>query len=296
MNPNPLAPSAPAPFAEAPGAGPSFQNQTANYPLTDPPAPDYTTALTNFRNKYEINPRYASMLQKITNYSTIIICDDSGSMNEIADPDTGSTLTRWDELKKAMEIIVEAHAVFGIACDIYFINRGYVRNVQQFSQLQPYLVERPHGGTHLLNILEIISTNHVGVDMGKPLILHLLTDGHPTNAAGQEDIAGFANWLQNRPLPKKFPVSIVMCTDDEEIERAYRALEYNPRSAFSQGIVGVDVSEDYRGESRDVKSTRGKSYRFSFGDYIVKVLVGSIDPTVHVIDLPAGGGCACTIF
>lgn len=102
-----------------------------------------------------------------------------------------------------------------------------------------------------------------------------------------------ANWLRNRPLPAKFPISIVLCTDDEVIERSYRSLEYNPRNLVNTGILGVDVSEDYRGECRDVQRTRGRSYRFSFGDYIVKVLVGSIDPSVHNIDLPDGlcGGC-----
>jgi hypothetical protein len=299
MNPNPLVTSVPmvqtSRGAEAPITDPSFQNHAVNLQPTAPPvATDYTTALINFRNKYEINPRYASMLQKITNYASVIICDDSGSMNEIADPDTGSQLTRWDELKKAVEIIVEAHTVFDIVCDIYFINRGYVRNVHHYSQIQPYLVQQPQGGTNILNILEIIRTNHVGLDMGKPLIVHLLTDGHPTNTAGQEDIAGLANWLRTRPVPTKFPVSIILCTDDEEIEKSYRSLEFNPRALFSQGIPGVDVSEDYRGESRDVKRTRGNTYRFSFGDYIVKVLVGSIDPTVHDIDLPAPC-CACIV-
>jgi len=273
-----------------------MDNKISSAPPSAPMAPvtpDYTTALLNFRNKYEINPKYAAMLQNITTYASVIICDDSGSMNELADPDTGGSVTRWVELKKTIEIIVEAHAVFGLTCDIYFINRGYVRNVTRFSEVQPYLVEDPHGGTNLLNILNIISTNHIGVDMGKPLILHILTDGHPTNSTGQEDIAGLANWLRNRPLPKKFPVSIILCTDDEDIERSYRALEYNPRLAMnsSQAIMGVDVSEDYRGEARDLRQTRGRSYRFSFGDYIVKVLVGSIDPSVHNIDLPDSACC-----
>ena len=67
---------------------------------------------------------------------------------------------------------------------------------------------------------------------------------------------------------------------------------YNP--GFNQGIRGVDFTEDFRGEIRDVKSTRGRNYPFSFGDYVVKILVGSIDPSIHLIDLPQGGGC-CTV-
>jgi len=254
-------------------------------------APDYSAALENFRLKYEINPKYAAMLQKIANYQSVIIADDSGSMNDIAEPDTDSSVTRWQELKQTLQIIVEAHAVFDLSCDIYFINRGFVRNVRQFSEVQPYLVENPHGGTNTLNILNMISANYVGVDMGKPLILHILTDGHPTNVNGQEDMNGVAVWLRNRPMPKKFPVSIILCTDDEGVERAYRALEFNPKSSSSTAIPGVDVSADYRGEAREVRETRGRGYRFSFGDYIVKFLVGSIDPTIHDIDLVDSGCC-----
>ena len=72
------------------------------------------------------------------------------------------------------------------------------------------------------------------------------------------------------------------------------------------GIPGVDVTEDYRGERRDVLALRGPSYSFTFGDYIVKCLVGVIDPQIHIIDMPpgssiygraggragGGGGCA----
>jgi len=303
MKSNPMADPAPAvvevQVVEEPIVQGTYVSYSTNPAPSAPPyattPPDYSAKLLQFRNRYEINPKYAAMLDKIVNYSSVIICDDSGSMNEIADPDTASRLTRWEELIQAVEIIVEAHAVFDIACDIYFINRGYVRNVRTFSQVQPYLIEKPHGGTNLLNVLNIVRQNHVGVDMGKPLILHIFTDGHPTNAYGQEDIQSVANWFRNRPLPAKFPVSIVLCTDDEEIERSYRSMEYNPRTISNQGILGVDVTEDYRGEARDVWRTRGRSYRFSFGDYIVKILVGSIDRRVHDIDLPDGLNSCCVI-
>ena len=60
------------------------------------------------------------------------------------------------------------------------------------------------------------------------------------------------------------------------------------------GVPGVDVTEDYRGEARDVRRYRGSSYRFTFADYIVKTVVGSFDPAVHLVDLPAGNSC-CVI-
>jgi len=54
------------------------------------------------------------------------------------------------------------------------------------------------------------------------------------------------------------------------------------------GIPGVDVTEDYRGEKRDVQALRGTRFAFSFGDYVAKCLVGVIDPAIHVIDMPGG--------
>ena len=70
-------------------------------------------------------------------------------------------------------------------------------------------------------------------------------------------------------------------------------MEFNP--GVNQGIPGVDFTEDYRGERRDVNRTRGRGYPFSFGDYIVKILIGSIDPTIHLIDLPQGGSGCCVV-
>jgi hypothetical protein len=63
---------------------------------------------------------------------------------------------------------------------------------------------------------------------------------------------------------------------------------------MNRGIRGVDFTEDYRGEKRDIWATRGRAYPFSFGDYVVKILAGAIDPSIHLIDLPARS-CCCTV-
>lgn len=115
--------------------------------------------------------------------------------------------------------------------------------------------------------------------MGKSIIIHLLTDGHPTDQNGKEDIRSVTYWIRNRNFKPKTYFSIVLCTDDESIERLYRRLE---RSA------NIDVSEDYRGESRDVRRARGRNFRFSYGDYVVKIMVGSFDRTMHNIDRRRG--------
>jgi hypothetical protein len=123
--------------------------------------------------------------------------------------------------------------------------------------------------------------------------VHLFTDGHPTDDNYNENINGFAQWLRNRPGMRQTFFSILMCTDDEEVCQMYRPLEYRVQGQLgwvgaTTGISGVDVTEDYRGELRDVRAVQGARFPFSMGDYIAKCLVGPIDPTVHAVDLPRG--------
>src|SRR5689334_1690582 len=69
-----------------------------------PPIVDNQRNFLEFMGRYEINQRYFSSLSKLNQYRSIIICDDSGSMSQIADPDTGSMIKRWDELQTDIKI------------------------------------------------------------------------------------------------------------------------------------------------------------------------------------------------
>ena len=175
--------------------------------------------------------------------------------------------------------------IIGLTTDIYFINRGAYHNVISFDQIQQAFATPPRGGTNIVAVLDQIQRDRINVDMGKPLIIHLFTDGHPTNINGAEDINGLTNWIRSRKFPKQTFYSIVLCTDDTEIERSYRSLETRYKQKISDQDR-IDVTEDYRGELRDVQEKRGRRYRFTLGDYVVKILVGSFDPSIHNIDLP----------
>jgi hypothetical protein len=211
-------------------------------------------------------------------------------MRMLADPDVGDNMTRWAELKMIMKIVVEAHAAVGTVCDVYFINRGAYRNVSSFDQLSSAFAYPPSGGTNLLRVLQQVAADHCNPDLiERKVIIHIFTDGHPTNDQGREDFPALAKWLRRRPCIDKTFFSIILCTDDEYIDQLYRQLEYNP--GLNLGIRGVDCTEDYRGELRDVRRTRGWSYPFSFGDYVVKTIAGAIDPSIHLIDLPSQPDC-----
>jgi hypothetical protein len=249
--------------------------------------------LIMFRSKYEINPNYTPFMMKVLNYACIFVCDDSGSMREAADPDIGGSLSRWDELKKSMEVATEFHFAMNIPFHLYFINRGYVLNARSWEEVKHLFEAPPGGGTNLVQTLELVKSQNVGVDF-KPPIIHIFTDGHPTSSYGTEDVQGFMTWLGSEQFNKRCFYSIVLCTDDEEIDRVYRRIERYVTGKKNQNI-GIDITEDYRGETRDVKRRRGNSYRFTYGDYIVKLLCGAIDPAIHDIDLP-DPCCSCVIM
>jgi len=106
-------------------------------------------------------------------------------------------------------------------------------------------------------VLNNIARREFNTDMAQPVLIHLITDGHPTDDFCNENLAQFRTWLVNRrPIERTF-VSIMLCTDDEEVDRAYRPFEYNP--GVNRGIRGVDVTEDFRGEKRDIVRTRGRN-------------------------------------
>ena len=240
-----------------------------------------TPALDNFVANHEINRKYIPALMKLPLYNTIIIVDDSGSMADIADRDTSSMETRWQEAIKSTQIIIEAHQALGLACHVFFLNRGFMLNVVSFDQLAQLFSAPPSGGTNTVGILKLVEQQYVNIDMGKTLMIHLLTDGHPTNAQGYEDTDNLINALMNRQYKNKTLFSIMLCTDDEAVEDVYRRIE---------GVrdINVDVTADYRGELREVLEMRGRSYRFTYGDYIAKTLVGAYDKSVHQMDMPQG--------
>jgi len=247
--------------------------------------------LQEFQLTHEINPKFMDSIRVLGNYNIVYILDDSGSMSSIADTDCPQNGTRWFELQQSVKVILEAHKAVGLDCDVYFLNRGVYRNVIEYSQIEKAFVKKPSGYTNIVKTLHQVFLEKVKIDDTKPVLIHIFTDGHPTNDSGYEDMRGLQNWLtERRNLDNTF-ISFILCTDDEEIEAVYRPMEYRVAGRMgwngaTMGIVGVDVSEDYRGETRDVRRFRGPTYPFSYGDFIVKCLVGCIDPVVHMIDLP----------
>jgi hypothetical protein len=248
---------------------------------------DIEANLRRFQYENEINEKFMPSLRTLALYDVVLVCDDSGSMCGRADPEIAG-VTRWDELKQSVQLILRASLAFNKPVDIYFLNRGRYLNVTAWEQVASAFVKGPSGTTPLRETCEQIwEERRVSDDLTRDLIVHVFTDGFPNNREM------FEYWLGVRRGIRRTYISILLCTDEEEIVNEYRRFEYREQGRFGWsgptcGVLGVDVTEDYRGEVRDIRATRGSRYRFSFGDYIVKCLVGCVDPMVHAVDLPPG--------
>lgn len=94
-----------------------------------------------------------------------------------------------------------------------------------------------------------------------------MTDGEPTDTRGNSDIKGFRKCLKARA--SNVYTNIVACTDqDDSIHYLNRLDRHVPR---------VDVLDDYRNEKVEVRKARGRRFQFTYGDYVCKALIGSID-------------------
>ncbi|CAF1466939.1 unnamed protein product [Adineta steineri] len=81
---------------------------------------------------------------------------------------------------------------------------------------------------------------------------------------------------KERKPPKRVPVSIIACTDDKA------SMLY--LNNWDEEIPNLDVVDDYKSEKKEIRERKGRTYAFSFGDYIVKILLGAIDRSIDLLD------------
>ena len=110
----------------------------------------------------------------------------------------------------------------------------------------------------------------------KRLLVFVATDGAPTDNHGNVDIRSLENLMRNERQSNTTHVSFLACTDDDS-SVAYL-------SEWDRTMINVDVIDDYKSEREEVRQNRGFSYPFSFGDYVVKALLGAVDPQMDALD------------
>ena len=225
--------------------------------------------------KHEINPQMAQKLQQLSAFKIVFIFDDSGSMNSI-NQDSNNMSTRWDEFLQFANTSIEIASLFNQqGSDVHFLNRPPIRNVRDQSQLAHYFRDKPQGVTPLARTIQtVINENQPNVLNGKNLLLVIATDGEPTDMNGYPNIPEFKQCLFNRPA--NVFTTIVACTSDQQSVGYLNGLD--------KELPRLDVVDDYRSEFAEIKRAKGPQFPFSFGDYIAKSFLGSIDPEMDRSD------------
>lgn len=249
-------------------------------PVPIVPFDDYRLArFRELAGRYEIRPDFCSKLRQLEGFEIVIVCDDSGSMAQPLDQTPsdpfGKKYTRWDELKHYVSIVTDIAGVLDQnGLDIYFLNRPGVTGITHSEQVQPLFQNSPAGYTPIPRVLDQIGRDKAQTIGEKKMLILIATDGQPTNDVGNDATREFFECLKRRS-PNIY-VSIIACTDDMS------TMSY--LNEIDKIIPAVDVNDDYLSEKREVQAIQGANYAFSFGDYVVKTLLGSVDPIIDNLD------------
>ncbi|CAF3545209.1 unnamed protein product [Rotaria socialis] len=282
--PNPNGPSYPQQQPSNNPYAPSYPQQSqGGYPQNDPRqafgggynANTNKDRIRNISGKYEISDMLAQRLNILQQFEIVVLCDDSGSMNT---PVSGTNGTRWDELRAIVQIVIDIGTVFDSnGVDVHFLNRPAMLNVTDPAQVVESFSQSPKGLTPLTPALRrIFQSGASKPNSNKRLLVFIATDGAPTDNLGNVDIRSLENLMRNERQANSMYVTFLACTDDDS------SVEY--LSQWDRSMVNVDVVDDYKTEREEVRRTQGPNYPFSFGDYVVKALIGAVDPQMDSID------------
>lgn len=245
--------------------------------------------LEKFKNiitKYDINYDFAFRLRAIEGFEVVMILDDSSSMytpsidrNQANLSPFSQLPTRWDELKHVVSIVVDlASTLDPDGIDIYFLNRPALLHVSDSSQLNETFSRLPNGPTPITRVLhEVLNIKRPQIHDRKLLIL-IATDGLPTDDNGQNDLKRLEKVLRTERYPsmERIYITFIACTND------LQSVGYLNR--FDKAIPNIDVLDDYQSERAEILAVQGKNFPFSYGDYVVKILMGSIDRWFDKLD------------
>ncbi|CAF5108005.1 unnamed protein product, partial [Rotaria sp. Silwood1] len=261
-------------------------SQQGGYPRNEPQQTyqqyggGYNTSFNNDRlrsiaTQHEISDASLQRLNILQQFEIVVLCDDSTSMNT---PVNGTTGTRWDELRAIVQIIIDIGTIFDSnGVDVHFLNRPPMLNVTDPRQVVESFNKRPNGYTPLTSALRGIFQSAASKLRGnKRLLVFVATDGEPTDNHGYVDIQSLENLMQHERQSNTMYVTFLACTDDPASVRYL--------NQWDRTMINVDVVDDYKSEREEVRRTKGFNYPFSFGDYVVKALMGAVDPGMDSLD------------
>ncbi len=232
---------------------------------------------------YEIKGVFADYLRTLVRYKVVIIADDSGSMNS----PTIYGGTRWGELCHFIQTVFSlTEMIENSPLDVYFLNRPSVLNVLQLHQITDAFTLPPQGPTPIVPVLKhVLAEPYDESYMGR--IIVICTDGEPTDEHKRVNTEQLRRVLLSGRRQNDY-VSFLACTDDDA------AIGYLNR--WDVEIPRVDVMDDYLNEKKEVLRAQGRQFSFTFGEYVVKTLLGAVVPALDKLDeLPYGVDVDCAV-
>lgn len=234
------------------------------------------TAINNIAHEFDIRKSTAERLRLLRDFEIVIVCDDSGSMKT---PIDGTQRTRWNELCDIVKIVIRIGAMFDShGVDVYFLNRQSHLNVTDHNTVDEAFRIAPSGFTPLVPVLNTIFTSKLA-DRGrdKRLLVLVATDGVPTDENGNEVIEEFEHAMRQTRRVETTYVSFLLCTDEASCVDYMR--EWDKR------MKNIDVTDDYHTEKKRIRECQNNpNFPFSYGDYVVKALIGAIDPEIDALN------------
>lgn len=244
---------------------------------------------------HELRPPIPEQLRSVlTRCKIVLVCDDSSSMATAisepgANPFAAKKNTRWTELMKLASVIIEfVTAVNDEGLDIHFLNRPSVYKVVDMTGLQQVFSDGPRGKTPLITSLRRIHREYMGKLAERQLLMVVVTDGEPSD--GTLNDLFYA--LRDITSSGNVHISLAECTDNEE------EMEY--LDSWDGRIRNFDNTDDYREELRRVKQVNGQSFKFTYEDYVIKILLATF--ISYYYNLDQGGSrfynnqdCCCTL-
>jgi hypothetical protein len=265
----------------------SVVSSSTNQQLSKPNDVPNAEKLKALMGKLEIGSFYGNKIKQLAGYEIVVVCDDSGSMSWPLTNHTGKTKTRWDELKEIVSRVLEIAVLLDDdGVDLYPLNQDPITKVKSIKDkaVTEFFEKGPGGVTPLGKVLrKILANKKDAVAKGKLLIL-IATDGVPTDDEGRNDTETVEYILKNeRKLKYSDPTSayvgFLACTDDKQ------TMEF--LKEWDTKMDKLDVVDDFvseRAEVEEAAKKKGEKGYFSYGDYIVKALIGSVDPTLDKAD------------
>jgi hypothetical protein len=258
--------------------GPAYGEQAQLVPV------DPMFKLEQMIKKYNINPTFVPMLRDLDEFDVVLLLDDSGSMNTGLKLPPGSSVyakkkTRWQELAESTAIVIDiASSMDDNGIDVYFMNRGTLSGVTDFSQISQFFSTPAAGFTPTNRVLQQIMADRKKKGCEKKALIVICTDGTPTDDNGDEvgKIDELKTTLKNRKTADENYVTFRACTDNSA------TLSY--LNSWDKELDRVDVISDYATEKAEVQACQGKDFQFEFPDYVIKMLLGGINDDMDKLD------------